>query len=96
MSGVAVAAALRRISSPAPSSPAAFLPLLHTADHDELRRCQLKENQFWLSCQVHNLQRAAGGDAELVRGLQADLAFVSAELEQDERQPAEAAQRAEH
>lgn len=50
-----------------------------------LRPSQLKKNQFWLTCNVYDLQRLQQ-QPELPCGLQTDDASVAAELEQCERQ----------
>jgi len=69
-----------------PADPVAPRSFCHTNEPAQLRRCQLRESQFWLTCALGDLQRTAGGDPQLLRGLQADLAGVNAELEQEQEQ----------
>lgn len=60
-------------------------------DRAELRRRQLKESQFLISCTIHDLQHPTASsplppqwaaDPQLLRGLQADLGRVNEQLEQ--------------
>lgn len=90
--------------TPPPPHVARRLSLLRCSpspeDADELRRCLLKESQFLISCTLHDFERPSpstplpqqflqpGARSKLVRGLQADLARVNQQLQQEEqRQP---------
>ncbi len=71
-----------------------------TGDHAELRRCQLKESQYLISCTIHDLEHPSPGaplprqwlepsaSQQLLRGLQADLARVNQQLQQEHLAPA--------
>ncbi|PRW57879.1 3-ketoacyl- thiolase peroxisomal [Chlorella sorokiniana] len=69
-------------------------------DPAELHRHQLKESQYLISCTIHDLQHPTASSPlppqfhaaspQLLRGLQADLAHVNQQLEQDHLVPAAA------
>lgn len=73
--------------------------MLHsTEDHAELRRCELRERQYLITCTIQDLQQPAANllspqllpaSPHLLQGLQAELACASAELERDQLSPSQ-------
>lgn len=93
----------RRAAPPLPMVAESLLPsppfdARSTEDHAELRRCQLKESQYLIACTIHDLQHPSPSSPlppqfllaspQLLRGLQADLARVNQQLQQDQLVPA--------